>query len=253
MDSTSKETSKENDADPPSAPNGEQTEPLRSAAVCSCGAGLHATDPYRCARGHAIGGNPLARKHPVNERRVEQLLGKYVRDYHPDTQRLQSMCEQFAAVTEQLEGRKADGSANYQRLVQLSQTLGAALEESRSREIRAQTDLDTLSEDELIERTAAILHQLLESRDAQRKVQVHIAQAYADHQAGASSEAAVDPAGDAATPTPAPVCPYCHRACVGPEHFAYDVLHYDDPIEVAKRDAEATAVMCKQIGKPFWL
>jgi len=70
--------------------------------------------------------------------------------------------------------------------------------------------------------------------------------------AGLPCVAPATPAGNAVVPTPAPApCPYCKRACVGPEHFAYSTLHYDDPIEVQKRDAEATAVMMKQFGKPL--
>jgi hypothetical protein len=54
------------------------------------------------------------------------------------------------------------------------------------------------------------------------------------------------------TVAPAP-CSYCGRACVGPDHHAYEVLHYDDPAEVARRDQEATKVMMRMVrfGNPY--
>jgi hypothetical protein len=50
-----------------------------------------------------------------------------------------------------------------------------------------------------------------------------------------------------------PTCSYCGRKCVGVEHSAYPTLHFLDPLEVAKRDQEATAVMRKMVryGNPY--
>lgn len=45
-----------------------------------------------------------------------------------------------------------------------------------------------------------------------------------------------------------PICRYCGRPCVGPEHAAYRTLHGNDPEEIARRSAEATAVMFRQLG-----
>src|SRR5262245_2869637 len=47
-----------------------------------------------------------------------------------------------------------------------------------------------------------------------------------------------------AAPTPRPdpsppACSYCMRPCVGSQHPAYPVLHYDDPTEIARRDSHA--------------
>lgn len=38
-------------------------------------------------------------------------------------------------------------------------------------------------------------------------------------------------------------CVYCGRPCVGADHDAYRTLHHNDPAEIARRDAEATATM----------
>ena len=50
-----------------------------------------------------------------------------------------------------------------------------------------------------------------------------------------------------------PACAYCGRACCGPEHPAFATLHFLDPLEIAKRDKEATAVMMKMLpyGNPY--
>jgi hypothetical protein len=54
------------------------------------------------------------------------------------------------------------------------------------------------------------------------------------------------------TPAPEPPCAYCGQApCIGPEHYAYQTLHANDPVEVARRDKEATRVMMAQIRRPL--
>jgi hypothetical protein len=65
---------------------------------------------------------------------------------------------------------------------------------------------------------------------------------------GRHAPAVVEP--QAAKP-PAP-CPYCQRKCVGPDHAAYEALHWGDPEEIKKRDALATAVMMKRLPLPEW-
>ncbi len=54
-------------------------------------------------------------------------------------------------------------------------------------------------------------------------------------------------------PAPEPVCQYCGQQCVGPEHDAYEVLHWNDPEEVKSRDDEATKEMLKRMryGNPY--
>lgn len=52
----------------------------------------------------------------------------------------------------------------------------------------------------------------------------------------------------APTPQALPPCPYCHRPCVGREHFAFDLLHHDDPEEVEQRRQDATVEMMATVG-----
>ena len=119
---------------------------------------------------------------------------------------------------------------------------------------------DDMTEDQLLERMTTVLRSLLETRDEQRKGEAHVAQAVAEHQAAGEGYIVLDP-GDPgyeeqealATPAPEVVCPYCRRKCVGPDHVAYETLHWSDPAEVKKRDERATAVMRQQLGKlPDW-
>jgi hypothetical protein len=228
----------------------ENREPTDPPAVCSCGAARHATDPHRCTRGHALGGNSLSRKHIVDENRRAKLRERILADYQPETQRLRSMCFQFADICEQLEGRKADGSANYQRLVQLSQQLGAALEESRaSRTSHPPIDqIDTLDPPALIEKTVGLLRQLLQLQDQQAVAPVAPV-THAPATSGKFPEGS-EPSAHVPTPTPTP-CPYCYRSpCIGTAHSAYEVLHWNAPDEFEKRRVARTKEMFAMIGKP---
>jgi hypothetical protein len=95
-----------------------------------------------------------ARKHPVNMLRRDALLAKLVADYHPTTTMQHATCEHLAGTLEQLEVLKP-GSSEHQRLVQLAQQLGAALEESRPRSASI-SDLSELSLDALSERLDSV-------------------------------------------------------------------------------------------------
>jgi hypothetical protein len=103
-------------------------------------------------------GSFLARKHPVNVLRRHQLLDQLIADYRPSTTLQRSSCEMLAGILEQLETMKP-GSPVHQRLVQLSQLLGAALEESRasSRVASLPTDYSAFSLDELAARAKRII------------------------------------------------------------------------------------------------
>lgn len=242
-----------------------------------------------CPRCHTfLSRNFTARKHPVNVLRRQQLLDKFVRDYRPDTQRLQSMCEQFAGVVEQLEVIKP-GSPEHQRLVQLSQSLGAALEESQaSREARAPSDMagiehmpssalhlakefltritagETLTDFE--QGALAVLHRAMDGTvllppDPRTPENAYVAPdvRYPKHEA--TDATAIDEP-TAAEPVPAaepePTCIYgCGSRCAELQEKRPDVwhvFHFLDPEEVKRRDAEATAVMMKTVGQvPDWV
>jgi hypothetical protein len=100
----------------------------------------------------------------------------------------------------------------------------------------------------LIEKTTTILRTLLEQRDTearaaelQRIDDVALAPSVLD-----AAEAAVAPP---SAPEP-PLCPYCHQApCVGPTHDAFDVLHWNDPVEVKKRDEYKTREMLESLRR----
>ena len=122
---------------------------------------------------------------------------------------------------------------------------------------RESTAISLLSTEQLIEKTTAILTSLLEESDehllppldAERDDTARDT----DRAAGPSvmAEGGTDEELLKPTPVLAPesVCAYCRRACVGPDHIAYEVLHWSDPIEVARRQKEATAVMYRMVGE----
>ena len=101
----------------------------------NCKAEVKPKGKGNCPRcGRVLKGAFLARKHPVNILRRQQLLDRLLADYNPSTTVLRAKCEHLAGVLEQLEVLKA-GSQEHKRLVELSEQLGASLEESRPREL----------------------------------------------------------------------------------------------------------------------
>ena len=116
----------------------------------------------RCAR--FLRQHFVSRKHPVNVLRRDQLLTKLIADYQPSTTLLHASCEHLAAILEQLENLKP-GSPDHQRLVQLSQLLGAQLEESRTPRPSLPTDYATLTDNQMIEKCTGILQHLLHLHD----------------------------------------------------------------------------------------
>ena len=115
-------------------------------------------------------------------------------------------------------------------------------------------DFAAMNDDQLIEKTTAILRSLLEMRDEKGKGQLLI-------EALGNSEGHVVHAGDEGEearrrPAPAsqPTCTWCHKAldkCAAmkterPDVF--EVLHYDSPEEIEKRRQYNTAVMLKTMA-----
>jgi hypothetical protein len=223
------------------------TKPIRTCPKCNIPLPIDVTQCGSC--GQFVPGHKRVRKR-LKKTDVDALIAKAKADYQPATTIEHHACENLGLTLAELKATRP-GSPDHQRLLGAVQTITALLEASRaSRETRTQTDLGALDDDQLIERTSAILRSLLDARDAQRKGQAHIAATVAIAVHGPSA-APADPAGEAATPTPTPVCPYCKRACVGPAHFAFDLLHHDDPIEVQKRDERATKEMFAGLKRPL--
>jgi hypothetical protein len=187
--------------------------------------------PYgkgKCPRCHTfLKHNFVQRKHPVNVLRRDALLKKLVADYQPQTTLTHASCEHLAGILEQLETMKP-GSPDHQRLVQLSQTLGASLEESR-RSREAPPEVMT------------IRRIIVRPPDIERDEDV--------------SAKAIE---DAAQPTPVhsePVCEFCHQTlarCAEIKSTRPDIwptLHARDPEELKRRDKEATAEMFEALKR----
>lgn len=246
----------------------------------NCNVDVKPVGKGKCPRcGKVLRFNFLARKHPVNKLRRQQLLDKLVAEYQPQTTMLQSSCEMLAGILEQLEVLKP-GSTEHQRLVQLSQTLGAALEESRPRRKNSSASgpLENLSFEELGTRAARLEQQLAELRAG--PLSAAESTTTSTTESPAPTVAAVSPSPIApavrghqnvvpATPavrkrtaaaagaSPESICVYCRQTLTrcaeikGTRLDGWRALHYDDPEEVARRDKEATDVMLRQIGKPL--
>ena len=227
--------------------------PLTWCALCKA-----EVKPYGkgiCPRCHKfVKGSFAARKHPVNLLRRDVILGKLLADYQPTTTLLRSSCEMLASILEQLEVLKP-GSTEHQRLVTLSKMLGETLEASRPAAQLAAPDRITEIRRVIVRPGGAVPPPPAASPPRRSD----------EDQSGASISDAPDPrpapnsdrsetsseAGSSAVHS----CPYCgNRPCVSPTSESYRVLHWDDPVEVERRRADATATMLARIGKPHpWL
>ena len=135
-----------------------------------CHADVRPVGKGRCPRCNVfLKLNFTARKHPVNVLRRDALLAELVAEYQPNTTMLRLTCAHLAGTLEQLEVMKP-GSPEWQRLVTVAQTLGAALNDARPHEPRLPTDYGAMSEDELIERLEAMLKGCYERRDFKRNI-----------------------------------------------------------------------------------
>ncbi len=222
----------------------------------------------------------LARKHPVNILRRDALRKKLTDEYRPTTQRLQSMCEQYAGVLEQLEVLKA-GSQEHKRLVELGQLLGDALEAARPAEA-ADASVENMTPEQL-EAYALDLAQMArnmrlppmsapgadrwppvpdgqpqerpESLEGDSLAPPEINVPRADQRAGQSPEPALLEPRASLEPAPAPRCPFCHQAfakCAEIREQRLDdwrVLHYDDPAEQQRRAELATKEMFESLRR----
>jgi hypothetical protein len=284
-------------------------------AVCSCGAGPHATLPDRCARGHAKVGNQLSTivgDHGIgfwrdNEEKqgaiVAELLsdiGYATPDAAPLTIRITAhslaqchlvnkaayrrMLEAGGPLSESGKPRRAysvwkeSNDSLIRDLKGAMNDLVAAHTEGadRTRDREAHADLDTLSEDALIEQfqssfeqyadlvvaldnkrvidgAAAILRKLLAADPAGPGVlpaeNDRLAGPTSDFLEGGLATPLPDSGPVLAPPAPA-TCQYCKRTpCCGVDHVAYEILHDQDPEIVKQRNKKATAEMLHQIGK----
>jgi len=195
-----------------------------------CQADVKPMGKGQCPRcGRVLKHSFMARKKPVNVLVRDQHLRKLVADYQPSTTMATATCRHLAGILEQLDVMRP-GSAEYQRLVQLSQQLATRLEETRPPK-----QVDRITE---VHRVIVWPHGELPEPAPTAGLQAE----------GVSKPDAPNPVPGAASPVgpaPEPGCPYCRRECVGPDHPAFAVLHWSDPEEIKRRDAEATAVMLK--------
>jgi hypothetical protein len=209
--------------------------------------------------------NYASRRHPVNVLRRDQLLAEILVKY-PASDALERFDrEQLAAAMERLENTRPE-SPDWQRLMTAKAQLEQAAESTRHAQSTDVSDLSGTDLSQLISRTEELLNGLyrLDGRPvATLRQPLHVDDAVTVTEPDTTP---IDTAGPlrvatfpeteiapTVEPAPQPICPYCHRPCVGPDHVAFTTFHHDDPIQKQKRDALATKIMLRQMpfGHPY--
>lgn len=200
-------------------------------------------------------GSSLAKKRRVNKARVEQLFAEAVAEYRPTTLETRDACRFLAAIKERLEAERL-GSPEHQRLMTQWADLSTLLREARGA-ATASSDISAASRRELAERLIEQARFLLNAEDFDAGPRGdHVDGGFVDEATRTSAnDSRVSTAVDApatATPAPQAACPYCRATpCRGPEHFAFDVLHWSDAEQIKRRDARATREMFEMLGRPL--
>jgi hypothetical protein len=197
--------------------------------------------------GRPVKRSHLAQRHPINKRRVAQHRDELTAQFLPSTPVDRQTVEHLAAIYERIEVAKA-GTVEWQRLVTTAQTLAKTLEESRPKTPRAERDLTGTTLDDL----AARVGRLSSLIELARKSEAGSPDPE-PYEAGPAVTAVGAEPGPAPKPEPQ-LCKYgCGTRCTelkASNYSAWEVLHGLDPEVVKKKDAEATAVMLRQIGRP---
>jgi hypothetical protein len=180
-----------------------------------------------------LSGNTSAIKRSVNVAHRAKILADLIAEYRPSTVLLSATCEHLAAIHETLESLKA-GSMEYQRLVQLSQTLGDRLEASRPPS--TPSNFGNMTTAEIADEAKQVWENLRDRADSEAEGKAYLAKIatapnHVDDNriftspAGALGSTATTPVAQVATPKVAtPVCEHCHgKKYVGPLHCATEV------------------------------
>lgn len=223
-----------------------------------CQATVDPVDKGKCPRcGAFLRLNFVSRRHAINKLRRQQILDQLVADYRPTTTLGHSSCDMLAGILEQLEVLKP-GSPDHQRLVQLSQQLGASLEESRAPRA-ADDDTADLNIDALVEQSAEILRQALALQRAAQAPPSTDTTPFDTTPIVSSAEAPVADqlvkAEPTATSAPEPRCEYCHQTLTrcaeikATQLDSWEVLHYNDPQMIEQRAKLLTQEMYESLRR----
>jgi len=166
---------------------------------------------------------------------------------------------QLAKVTRRLEALGAVSTEGRKRTALVEtynvfsarvQRLAAELPEvttTSARSTSTDAHYEHLTEDALIAR----LESLLASARELRELGQRIAATTEQPQGAAAAPRPAPPPRETPKPAPPAPCRYCGQTpCIGPEHHLWPTLHALDPVEVARRDKQATAEMFATLGKP---
>lgn len=184
--------------------------------------------------------NFVARQHPQNRLRVDQLRDQLTAEYSPTSMQIRSAVDALAVVLERLESVKA-GTPEHQRLVDVQARLFATLNDSLSAGKESGT-FSALSDDELIERTAALLEMLIAKRDGTTTnyEPTEIDTGDAGHSARLAPAEAGAKSACVLAPEPEQ-CSYCRKSiadCASLKEKRLDIWqinHFGDPPEIERR------------------
>ncbi len=172
---------------PTEEPTGQPGEPDTQTAPqwCKrCKAQVIPVGKGRCPRCNAfLRLNFTARRHPINVLRKDALLGQLLQQFPPTNIIDRSNSEQLAVVLEQLETMRP-GTADWQRLVTVAQTLATALRDAHA-PTRTSRDYGGMSVSQLAARAEQLLRVVREA--------VHDAEPGHSNDAAAPESVGVEP------------------------------------------------------------
>jgi hypothetical protein len=160
----------------------------------------------RCAKFVRL--NFVARRHPINVARVDQLNAQLVAEYRPQTMVARTTCRHLAGTWERLEHNKP-GSPEWQRLTAVSQAQSQSLRDmcAETRQGNATLDLSHRSFADLAELAASIAEHFFALAIAERQGREEVAAAAEElrtQQANAAVEEQVEAVSKGETPKPLP-------------------------------------------------
>jgi hypothetical protein len=217
-------------------------------------------DKGRCPKcGTFLKSNFIARRRAINRMRRDQLLAIFVHEYRPSSTYLHGLCEDLAAIREQLEDQRP-GPPDWARLVEKQTQIGEQLEASRRPTTDEHPDVDDLDLGGCLKEIDRLRDIALEMRDAERRKSENAAPTVFDSSPivdgsppPATAAPPVQPAGTTTEAAPEPACSHCHQSparCTSlkaVDYQTWEVLHSRDPEVIKKKDEDATNEMLRMM------
>ena len=230
---------------PSAAPASEPAPDLRWCSRCE--AQVIAVDKGRCPTCRSfLKGSTVARKNPLNVAKRDAILADLIAEYKPTTTMETATCEHLAATLERLSSLRP-GSTDWQRLMNASQTLSAALRST------APTETPTAFENYTLAQLVTRAEQLL--AEARRCATKPREAPFVPPPPAPRAPSPYDPPVD----TDVATTPQCAYGCGPLEHCAkvkatnpeaWAAIHFNDPGEVERRRKDNFKIMMRTVKNP---